>query len=82
MPEPIQLRKVEKYRNEESVKILKDLLARAESGDLIEFTSLYRVRGDADAYMWAWTGCKDVGELVQRLEIMKYRMLKRLFNDK
>lgn len=62
--------------------ILKDLYEQAQKGEIIEFTAVYRVKSAPKDVVWSWSGCDNLKDLIGELEIMKQRMVKRLFEGK
>jgi hypothetical protein len=62
--------------NQQAVEFLRELLARAEGGEIVEILCAVKLaRGE---YEQCWTGCDNLHELVGQLERMKFLTLRRM----
>lgn len=67
---------VVKNYNQQAVEYLRELLARAEAGEIVEITCVSKLV--AGEYEHCWTGCDNLHELVGQLERMKHLTLRRM----
>ncbi len=70
-----QLAVVKNY-NQQAVEFLRELLARAEGGEIVEIICVSKLVGGE--YEHCWTGCNNLYELVGQLECMKHVTLQRM----
>lgn len=66
----------EKSYNRQTVEVLRELLKRAEAGEIREIVCHFAV--STKEYELSYTGCDDLIVLVGHLEKMKWRMLERM----
>lgn len=67
---------VVKNYNQQAVDCLRELLASAEAGEIVEICCISKLIGGE--YEHCWTGCTDLVELVGQLERMKHLTLRRM----
>lgn len=67
---------VVKNYNQQAAELLRELLARAEGGEIVEITCAVKLVGSG--YEYRWTGCDSLHELVGQLESMKLLTLQRM----
>ena len=76
MAQPLKLATPTTRYNQQAVDYLTDLLARAQSGEVVEMIATVRTTDG----MWdhCWTGCENLMELVGVLEREKLATLRRM----
>lgn len=67
---------VMKSLNKQAVEYLRELLARAESGEIAEICCVTKLENGK--FEHCWTGCADLHELVGQMERMKFLTLRRM----